>query len=74
MAKRYPALILTGQDNEHTQVSNVQGQFRFMGLSPDAYQLNAILEGFNSVRKTVEIKAGHDTTIRITMSVLTIEE
>jgi iron complex outermembrane receptor protein len=40
-------VTLSGNGAPQVQVTNPQGQFRFLGLSPGSYQLNAALEGFS---------------------------
>src|SRR3954470_18804919 len=42
-------VTLTGQAAPTVQVTNAQGQFRFLGLPPGSYALKAELEGFSTV-------------------------
>ena len=68
-------LSLTGTESQRTQVSNAEGEFRFMGVPPGTYQLTAELDGFNSVKRTdIEIHAGRDTPIKIVMSLANVDE
>src|SRR4051794_14859513 len=41
-------VTLTGEGAPQVQVTNAQGQLRFLGLAPGAYELRAELEGFTS--------------------------
>ena len=62
-------VTLTGQGAPQVQVTNAQGQFRFLGLSPGAYELRAELEGFSTVEfPNVNIGVGRNTTIEVTLS------
>src|SRR3954452_6350431 len=42
-------VTLSGNGAPQLQVTNAQGQFHFLGLSPGAYDAKAELEGFSSV-------------------------
>ena len=62
-------VTMIGQGAPQVQVSNGQGQFRFLGLSPGSYQLNAELEGYASVYyPNISINVGRNTSIEVTMS------
>lgn len=66
-----PGVTITVSGNGPTQiqVTNAEGQFRFLGLSPGAYQLQAELEGFSTVDyPNITIAVGRNTDIEITMS------
>jgi protocatechuate 3,4-dioxygenase beta subunit len=57
---------LTGEGAPQVQVTNAEGQFRFMGLAPGTYALSAELEGFSSVKyPNISIAAGRNTTIGV---------
>ena len=60
-------VTLTGQGAPQVQVTNAQGQFRFLMLSPGSYQVEAQLEGFTTVEKPVQINVGRNTEIEITL-------
>jgi hypothetical protein len=58
-------VTLTGQTGSQMQVSDAQGEFRFLGLSPGAFSIKAELAGFRlkqeqsfdvSISKTVDLK------------------
>jgi hypothetical protein len=66
-------ITLTGVEAPQIQVTNAEGEFRFLGLAPGKYEVIAELEGFSTVQKPVEIFLGRDTNIEITMSVAIIE-
>ncbi len=60
---------LTGIGAPLVQVTNAQGQFRFLNLDPGVYHLTASLEGFSTVEyKEVSIGVGRNTTLEITLS------
>jgi hypothetical protein len=62
-------VTLSGQGAPQVQVTNAQGQFRFLGLSPGGYELRAELEGFSTVEfPNVNIGVGRNTTIEVTLS------
>ena len=51
------------------QVTNEEGQFRFLGLSPGAYNVTAQLEGFSTVEyPDVPVRVGRNVTLEITMT------
>jgi hypothetical protein len=51
------------------QVSNAQGQFRFLSLSPGSYALKAELEGFSTIDyPTIVVNVGRNTQIEIEMT------
>ncbi len=60
---------LTGIGAPSVQVTNAQGQFRFLNLDPGVYHLTASLEGFSTVEyKEVNIGVGRNTTLELTLS------
>lgn len=62
-------VTLSGPGAAQVQVTNAQGEFRFLGLSPGNYQLEASLEGFSTVvYEAVNIRVGRNTTIAIELS------
>jgi hypothetical protein len=61
-------LTLSGVGPSQAQVSDAQGQFRYPGLPPSTYKLEATLEGFSSVVfETVVVNLNRNTTINVTM-------
>jgi len=62
-------VTLTGPGAPQVQVTNAQGEFRFLGLSPASYQLKAELEGFSTIEyPNITINLGRNTTIEVTLS------
>lgn len=62
-------LTLTGVGPTQVQVSNAEGQARFLGLAPGKYELKAELEGFSTVDyPNISIQVGRNTSIEITMT------
>jgi hypothetical protein len=62
-------VTLTGQAVPQVQVTNAEGQFRFLGLGPGSYQLNAELEGFSTVEyPNVSINVGRNTALEVTLA------
>jgi hypothetical protein len=52
-----------------TQVTNAQGEFRFLSLPPATMRLKTELEGFSTIEQTnINIAVGHNTSLEITMS------
>ena len=62
-------VTLAGQGAPAVQVTDAQGRFRFLGLSPGSYRLDAQLEGFSSVEyPNITINVGRNTEIEVTMN------
>ncbi len=62
-------VTLSGNGPSQIQVTNAQGQFRFLGLPPGSFSLKAELEGFSTVDyPNIEIRVGRNTTIEVTLS------
>ena len=62
-------VTLSGIGAPQVQVSDAQGQFRFLNLSPGNYRIESALEGFSTVvYETVNIRVGRNTTIELTLS------
>jgi hypothetical protein len=51
------------------QVTNAQGEFRFLSLPPASYRIKAELQGFSPVEyPKILISVGHNTNIEVSMS------
>src|SRR6478672_10836216 len=62
-------VTLSGQGAPQVQVSNAQGQFRFLTLSPGTYDLKSELEGFSTIDyPNIVINVGRNTTIEVKLS------
>ena len=62
-------VTLTGIGAPKVQVTNAEGQYRFLSLAPGRYQLIAQLEGFGTVEyPNVTIGVGRNSTVNITLS------
>src|SRR6185295_13103666 len=62
-------VTLNGAGAPQVQVTNAQGQFRFLSLSPGSYALKAELEGFSTVDyPNIVINVGRNTSIEVTMN------
>jgi hypothetical protein len=62
-------LTLSGNGAPQVQVTNPQGEFRFLDLQPGSYQIKAELQGFSMLRdQKVVIDAGRDTETEIILS------
>ena len=60
---------LSGLGAPQIQVSNAQGQVRFLGLSPGLYSLLVELEGFASNNTSnIAIDIGRNTEIEVTLT------
>ena len=60
-------VTLTGAGAPQVQVTNAQGQVRFLELSPGSYEVRAQLEGFSSAEKPAQISVGRNTEIEFTL-------
>jgi hypothetical protein len=62
-------VTLSGQGAPQVQVTNAQGQFRFLGLAPGSYDLKSELEGFSTIDyPNIVINIGRNTTIEVKLS------
>nr|MDP9121634.1 carboxypeptidase regulatory-like domain-containing protein [Acidobacteriota bacterium] len=61
-------VTLTTGNAPQVQVTNAQGEFRFLGLSPSTYQLKAELEGFSTVEyPNIVINIGRNTQVQVAL-------
>jgi hypothetical protein len=68
-------VTLAGGGAPQVQVTNEQGQFRFIGLSPGSYILEAVLEGFQSISyPNIGINVGRNTEIEVTLNPAVVED
>ncbi len=66
-----PGVTVTvgGQGAPQVQVTNAQGQVRFLSLTPGSYNLKAELEGFSTIDyPNIVINIGRNTTIEVKLS------
>ncbi len=62
-------VTLSGIGATQVQVTNAEGQFRFLGLSPGSWAIKAELEGFSTVDyPNISIGVGRNTTIEVTLT------
>ena len=62
-------LTLTGYGQRKIQTSDELGQFRYLGLDPGIWALEARLDGFSTVEySTISIEASRSTTITVELS------
>jgi hypothetical protein len=62
-------VTVTGGGAPQVQVTNAQGQFRFLGLGPSQYDLKAELEGFSTIDyPNIVINVGRNTQIEVKLS------
>jgi len=63
------SVTLSGQGAPQTQVTDAEGAFRFLGLSPGSYALKSELQGFSTVDyPNIVIGVGRNTTIVVQLS------
>ena len=61
-------VTLTGAGAPQVQVTDAQGRFRFLGLSPGSYAVKAELEGFTPVERTeVAVNIGRNSNLEMTI-------
>src|SRR5262245_46064007 len=66
-------VVLTGPGATLKQVSDANGKFRFLGLSPGTYKAETQLEGFATTRReNIEINVGRNTEIELPLQVTEI--
>src|SRR5206468_8633725 len=62
-------VVLTGVGAPQTQVSDAQGNFRFLGLSPGSYTLKAELAGYGtSTRAGIGVRVGSNADVSMTLN------
>ncbi|HEV8631968.1 MAG TPA: TonB-dependent receptor [Thermoanaerobaculia bacterium] len=62
-------VTVTGGGAPQVQVTNANGQFRFLGLAPGGYGLKAELEGFSTIDyPNISINIGRNTNIEVKLS------
>lgn len=70
-AARLPGVTITlsGIGAEQISVTDENGEFRFLGLDPGNYKIEASLEGFGTViYEAVNVRIGRNTTIELAMN------
>lgn len=61
-------VTLSGIGAPKVQITNAEGQYRFLSLAPGRYQLSAELEGFSTVEyPNIVIGVGRSTTVHVTL-------
>jgi hypothetical protein len=58
-------VTVTGQAAPRSAVSDSQGNFRFLNLSPGKYAMHGELEGFGKVQRTVDVAVGGNTEVNL---------
>ncbi|MEO8502304.1 MAG: TonB-dependent receptor [Acidobacteriota bacterium] len=62
-------VTLTGSGAPQSAVTDAQGQFRFIGLSPGSYAIKSELQGFSTVDyPNIVVNVGRNTTIELALS------
>src|SRR5713101_4852049 len=72
-----PGVTVTLDTGEapQVQVTNAQGEFRFLSLPPANYKIKAELQGFSPVEYPhISINVGRNTNIEVTMSSAAVED
>lgn len=68
-------VVVTGRQGSQTQVSDSQGVFRFLGLTPGQYSVRAELTGFRPYEETnLDLAIGRTITLRVSMALGGLEE
>jgi hypothetical protein len=63
------SVTLSGVGAPHTQISDAQGNFRFIGLSPGTYTLKAELAGLGSAtRAGIGVNIGRNSDVSMTLN------
>jgi carboxypeptidase family protein len=61
-------ITLTGVGAPHTFVTDSQGQFRFLSLSPGTYVVEGELSGFAKARRSADVAVGVNTDVDLVMT------
>jgi hypothetical protein len=61
-------VTLTGQGEPLVQITNAQGQFRFLNLPPATYSIECALEGYSTYEQPrIDVAVGRNTTLEVTL-------
>ena len=62
-------VTLTGNQAPQVQITNANGEFRFLSLAPGRYQLKAELDGFSTVEyPNLTVAVGRNSTVEVELS------
>jgi hypothetical protein len=62
-------VTLSGGGAPQIQVTNAQGQFRFLNLAPLAYQMTVTLEGFGTLEyPSIVVNVGRNTNLEVSLT------
>lgn len=62
-------ITLTGIGPSKVQISNAQGEARFLGLAPGSYAIEASLEGYSTLNyPNIPVNVGRNTSVELTLS------
>jgi esterase/lipase superfamily enzyme len=65
-------VTLLGKTSPMVQISDAQGRFRFLGLSPGSYRLEAEVDGFSAIEyPNVLVNVGRNSAIEVILSAST---
>ncbi|MCG8460190.1 MAG: carboxypeptidase-like regulatory domain-containing protein, partial [Holophagales bacterium] len=65
----FVTVTLTGGGVNQVQQTDETGDFRFLGLDPGNYRIEARLDGYSSiVHEAINIRLGRNTTIELELS------
>jgi len=59
---------------DRTTQTGIAGDFAFAGISAGDYEISAELSGFETVRRTVRVRAGERITVALTLQLVHVEE
>jgi hypothetical protein len=61
-------ITLSGKGEPQVQVTDAQGEFRYFGLTPGLYSIEAVLEYYDPlIYPDIVINVGRDTAIELTL-------
>ncbi|HYO78550.1 MAG TPA: carboxypeptidase regulatory-like domain-containing protein [Thermoanaerobaculia bacterium] len=61
-------LTISGTGFRQTFVTDVDGEFRFLGLHPGTYTVEAQLAGFSTVRRNVDVSLGRNSDVTLSLT------
>lgn len=68
-------VVVTGRQGSQTQISDNEGVFRFLGLTPGPYGVRAELAGFRPYEeKDLDLAIGRTITLKVSMTLGGLEE
>src|SRR5213592_1357632 len=67
-------LLLNGGVAERKTITDVKGEFSFLGMTPGRYTVKAVLSGFNPATAMADVRAGGTVKLALSLEVAGVTE